>query len=347
MARLKRKITTFSLSFLDIMACGFGAVTLLFLILKHNPISTEFIDLAGTSEKKILLEEIQTGKENLLRLKNTLTITDENTVKIIENIKKIQEAAPKQLDTEKELDVLKKQIFTLEEKIQLLKEQDNGKNIRKFLGDGERQYLTGLKLSGKRIVILVDASASMLSDSIVNVIRMRNMDDESKKNSPKWRRAIKTTEWLITQMPKDSQYQIYTFNSLAKSISSNNGVWRNTQDLSSLNFSIQELKKVIPNGGTNLAKAFQTIASLRKSPDNIFLITDGLPTQGNKKKRNVTITASDRMKLFQESLKELPSRTPVNILLFPMEGDPFAAASYWRLAISTKGSFMSPSRDWP
>ena len=73
------------------MACGFGAVTLLFLILKHNPISTEFIDLAGTSEKKILLEEIQTGKENLLRLKNTLTLTDENTVKIIEDIKKIQE----------------------------------------------------------------------------------------------------------------------------------------------------------------------------------------------------------------------------------------------------------------
>ena len=77
------------------------------------------------------------------------------------------------------------------------------------------------------------------------------------------------------------------------------------------------------------------------------MITDGLPTQGNKKKNNVTITASDRMKLFQESLKELPSRIPVNILLFPMEGDPFAAASYWKLAISTKGSFMSPSRDWP
>jgi hypothetical protein len=148
-------------------------------------------------------------------------------------------------------------------------------------------------------------------------------------------------------MPKDSQYQIYTFNSSAKSISSNNGVWGDTQDLSSLNFSIQELKKVIPNGGTNLAKAFQTIANLRRSPDNIFLITDGLPTQGNKKEKNITITASDRMKLFQESLKELPSRTPVNILLFPMEGDPFAAASYWKLAISTKGSFMSPSRDWP
>jgi hypothetical protein len=163
------------------MACGFGAVTLLFLILKHNPISTEFIDLAGTSEKKILLKEIQTEKENLLKLKNTLTITDENTFKIIEDIKKIEGTAPTQLDAKEELDDLKKQIFVLEEKILLLKEQNNGKNIRKFLGDGERQYLTGLKLSGKRIVILVDASASMLSDSLVNVIRMRNMDDESKK----------------------------------------------------------------------------------------------------------------------------------------------------------------------
>ena len=32
----KRRITAFSLSFLDIMACGFGAVTLLFLILRHS-----------------------------------------------------------------------------------------------------------------------------------------------------------------------------------------------------------------------------------------------------------------------------------------------------------------------
>ena len=31
-----RRFTAFSLSFLDIMACGFGAVTLLFLILRHS-----------------------------------------------------------------------------------------------------------------------------------------------------------------------------------------------------------------------------------------------------------------------------------------------------------------------
>jgi len=37
MSRKRRQLNTFSLSFLDIMACGFGAVTLLFLILKHDP----------------------------------------------------------------------------------------------------------------------------------------------------------------------------------------------------------------------------------------------------------------------------------------------------------------------
>ena len=35
MARRKRSFTTFNLSFLDIMSCGFGAVVLVFLIIDH------------------------------------------------------------------------------------------------------------------------------------------------------------------------------------------------------------------------------------------------------------------------------------------------------------------------
>ncbi|NNM01135.1 MAG: hypothetical protein HKO62_10325 [Gammaproteobacteria bacterium] len=34
--RNRRKLSPFSLSFLDIMSCGFGAVVLLFLIIKHQ-----------------------------------------------------------------------------------------------------------------------------------------------------------------------------------------------------------------------------------------------------------------------------------------------------------------------
>ena len=40
----KRRNIAFSLSFLDIMACGFGAVTLLFLILRHNATEIETTD---------------------------------------------------------------------------------------------------------------------------------------------------------------------------------------------------------------------------------------------------------------------------------------------------------------
>ena len=42
---------------------------------------------------------------------------------------------------------------------------------RAFVGDGDRQYLTGLKVGGKRILLLVDGSASMLADTVVNAVR--------------------------------------------------------------------------------------------------------------------------------------------------------------------------------
>ena len=44
MARKKRQFTTFNLSFLDIMSCGFGAVVLVFLIIDHS-IEVEMRDL--------------------------------------------------------------------------------------------------------------------------------------------------------------------------------------------------------------------------------------------------------------------------------------------------------------
>ena len=41
------------------------------------------------------------------------------------------------------------------------------------IGSGDRQYLTGLKVGGERILVLVDVSASMMDESVVNVIRLR------------------------------------------------------------------------------------------------------------------------------------------------------------------------------
>jgi hypothetical protein len=46
-------------------------------------------------------------------------------------------------------------------------------------------------------------------------------------------------------------------------------------------------------------------------------------------------------------VRELPSGIPVNIMLFPMEGDFDAPISFWSLALTSGGSFLTVSRDWP
>ena len=77
MARKKREFTTFNLSFLDIMSCGFGAVVLVFLIIDHS-LKTENRELNRDllSEVRLLEEDVRDGEEGLVRLRNTLSEVD-------------------------------------------------------------------------------------------------------------------------------------------------------------------------------------------------------------------------------------------------------------------------------
>ena len=59
------------------------------------------------------------------------------------------------------------------------------------------------------------------------------------------------------------------------------------------------------------------------------------------------IGANERLNLFTRAVRELPPGVPVNVMLFPMNGDFNAPISFWSLALSTKGSFLTVSRDWP
>jgi len=82
-------------------------------------------------------------------------------------------------------------------------------------------------------------------------------------------------------------------------------------------------------------------------PDSIFLIVDSLPTMAFEPPGSGNVDSQQRVGLFGSAMDELPLNTPVNVILFPMEGDPIAAPSFWRLAQITGGSFLSPSKDWP
>jgi len=355
----KRKFSTFNLSFLDIMSCGFGAVILVFLIIKHDVNSNNELQQSELqAEVNLLQEEVSQGEEHLVKIKNSLTQLNQNLVETDGLAKRVNN----------EIDAIKNKILLLDvegdeqqrinmeiqlqslivEKKKLEQEIAKGNNARRFSGYGDRQYLTGLKLSGERILILLDVSASMLDEKIVNIIRQRNMSNNIKKQSAKWQRSVRAVEWLVAKFPLESQFQLYTFNSRTQaSAAETTGQWLSISDQKQLNNSLSKLRDIVPQGGTSLVNAFQSIASLDPLPDNIILITDGLPTQGVNKGNKSTISGKDREVLFKRSLERLPQGIPVNILLWPMEGDPMAASAFWKLALLTAGSFMSPSKDWP
>lgn len=359
MAR-SRRFTTFSLSFLDIMSCGFGAVALIFLIIKHDvDTQTENQSPQQNAEVNLLEEEIREGEENLVRARNTISDIDQRlaqvqglATRINEDLTRLQGAIEDldAEDTDSAVDALKKKIQDLEkEKQQLEADADqSANNSRRFIGEGNRQYLTGLNLGGRRVLIMLDASASMLDESIVNVIRRRNMDDSIKKQSPKWLRGLAIVEWLVAQLPPNAQYQIYTFNTDAQSpLLGTETQWLNIDDKAQLERAIDNLRQTIPQNGTSLHRVFTTLNLLNPRPDNIFLITDGLPTQGAKPSRKTTITGPERLKLADSAIALLPAGVPVNTILLPMEGDPFAPAVFWQLAQISQGAFLTPSKDWP
>ncbi|HBQ41192.1 MAG TPA: VWA domain-containing protein, partial [Halieaceae bacterium] len=78
MARRKRGFTTFNLSFLDIMSCGFGAVVLVFLIIDHSiEVQSRDLNRDLLSEVNLLEEDITTGEAGLVRLRNALSEVDQ------------------------------------------------------------------------------------------------------------------------------------------------------------------------------------------------------------------------------------------------------------------------------
>jgi hypothetical protein len=203
-------------------------------------------------------------------------------------------------------------------------------------------------VGGRRILILVDTSASMLADDVVNAVRRRNLSDVQKLRSPKWRQVVRTVDWITTQIPRDSTFQIYAFDEDASPVvPGTDGQWLDGGSREALDGAIQQLRKVVPAGGTNLFQAVSVVSRMRPAPDNIYLVTDHLPTLGRKPTSRTTISARDRLKLFEEATRDLPRRIPVNVLLFPMEGDPMAPTAFWKLAMATGGSYISPADDWP
>jgi len=340
------------------MSCGLGAAILIFLLLKHvtdDPVTEN--DPKELAEIKLLEEEIKIGEEDLVRIRNTISVVSDESVvaqglakKIEEEIKELksvlEEIAP---DADVDIPGLKNKLARLQQQKKALEQTVTGGNkAYEFTGDGERQYLTGLKVGGDNVLILIDSSASMLDETIVNIVRRRNMRDDLKKQAPKWQRTTDIAQWVIANLPTSSDFQVLSFNEdVSPVVGSEVNQWYEVVDKLSVAQAVEGIGKVVPKNGTNLNRVFEVAMSMTPQPDNIFLITDGLPTLGKKAAKSGNVSGAQRYRLFNEAITSLSRSIPVNTMLLPLEGDPYAAAAFWRLAIVSRGAFVAPARDWP
>jgi hypothetical protein len=362
----RRKIETFSMSFLDVISCGFGAVVLFYTIISAQSGTARIKDNEELSaETNRLEQQVLEGYQHLVELQNALASTEQDKVRaeglarqVLEKITLTREELAKyEFDTlarRESLERLKADLKSLEEDTRRLKaaaeRAQTGTQVRSVAGDGDRQYLTGLKVGGKRVLVLLDASASMLDETLVNIIRMRNMSTDRKLRSEKWQQAIGTVDWISAQLPAESEFQVYAFNTRAWSlIEGSDGRWLPARDNKAMSEALKALRQTAPAGGSSLHNAFAVIGQLSPAPDNVILITDGLPTQGDKAPAlKKLVDSGDREDFMQRAVRSLPQKPPaINVVLLPMEGDPAAPTYFWRLAQATGGAFLSPSGDWP
>lgn len=363
----RRQFNVFNLSFLDVMACGLGAVVLFFMVINAQVATrASKANVELQAETNRLEEEVLDGRKKLVRVRTVLESDrskklsaeeeqarlEETLALLREQLSELDNRSLAQVDSVEDLQADIERLEAAKERLASQTSEatpQTGRRVRSFIGDGNRQYLTGMKMGGNRVLILVDASSSMLARTYVNVIRFRNMSETRRLRAPKWQQTVKTVDWLTTQIVPGTRFQVYVFNETAESVlSGTTGQWLEVTDGSELTRAIDALRITAPEKGTSLFNAFKAANDLDPPPDNIYLLTDGLPTQGKTApSKTESVRADKRRDFFERAIRELPSRVPVNILLYPMDGDPQAPGLMWGLAVSTRGSFLTPARDWP
>lgn len=337
------------------MSCGLGAVILIFLIVKHN------VD-RGSVEADIVQAELETLERQERQLRQQVRETGERSAGERELGAQLKE---KLRDIEQTIAALGEQMTAQQRKNKQLRsamEKDAARKVADVVPDesvGEEQYLTGLEVEGRRVAILVDYSASMTDEKLVDIVVRKTGSDANKKKGPKWIRTKKAVRWLLNRLPERSEVSVIVFNDKAKTLGA--AAWNNSQDRAAIGALFREMEELTPSGATNLQAGLNELWQLRPRATNIYLITDGLPTKGVTKPSFLSscrsifggsrnISGECRAKLFHVALQSSPPAgggAKVNVILFPLEGDPAAAPNFWNWTAVTGGRMLTPAAGWP
>jgi len=339
------------------MACGLGAVILVLILVKIQP-EEQPIDLADLESDLQKLQQQEVVLKSELEQKSEERAALEGATETLAT--RVAAAREKLLTLAKNTSSKQAQLESLKEKIEktpIAKKQDVVQDDK----GGEENYLLGLKVEGRRIVFLVDMSASMTDEKLIHIIRRKSGQDSGKKLGPKWQRTKRVVRWLSNRIPSQSKAVVIGFNNQTQSIGPAN--WFQGNDEAAITKIFTDLDAIVPAFATNLQKALNQAKTLSPAPTDYYIVTDGLPTVGTSNYRSLNpfakcssllgksnvISGACRVKLFRQTVRESSPAfsKKVNVVLLPLEGDPDAAPEYWGWTNATGGLLISPAVNWP
>ena len=348
------------IAFLDVMACGLGAAILLFLIVKHHTEAAVEPDAGerGAAEMETLAalrEEARALAERIAQAQRESEARRLQEARAA-SAESAEDAARAQLaEIEREIELARARNAALRERVESI-EPHQAADVIEDVAGGEENYLLGLKVEGRRIAILIDRSASMTDERLIDIIARKVRADAEKRKGPKWRRTLRTARWLLHRLPAGSEVAVITFNDEAKMLHREG--WADGRDRATLQALFDELDRLVPTGATNLEAGLRALGRLSPEATDIYVVTDGLPTRslsspgllsGCSKNPRGKVSGECRKLLFAASLRNSapPAGRKVHVILLPLEGDPEAAPAFWNWTARAGGLLLTPARGWP
>jgi hypothetical protein len=351
MSSRRRETEVFSLAFLDCICCGFGAVLLIFILTVSQQKSRDTESLEDVKERvQQLASTVEASKAEIEQLEQMLaaaqTALDQFQTKQSGEQVNLTNRQKELLLLLQQTGALKKALDTLLGEKKALPTEDN--QPLPIPNEDRRQYLTGVKFDGTRVLFLVRVSGSMLGDTIDEAVALLEEPEFKKRESPKWQRVVKSLEWMIANLGPEASFQVLLFNDDTKPLLPAQGdAWIARTDKQGLQDVLTRLHTIVPGGSANLERAFAHVRYMENLPDSLILLTDGLPTTSDTSPSTGNTDDDTRMQYLRHAVRQLPPRIPVSTILFPLDGDPGTAALYWELATDTRGALVSPSASWP
>ena len=380
----RTELVGFALSFLDVLSCGLGSAILLLLVLPHGPsIAAVFVDHSLAERIKQITEAIESKQVEEKELRSQIEQSQQNLADRASAIESLKQSRSSQAE---ELQALLKELASAREAqrksaTRLSSAQQKRadelaaiaarkEELEKLGSQGQGSHLTGISVAENRVAILLDRSASMLNRKLVEIIRLRVSPKRLQQNSDKWKSARAAAQWAYSEIPVGNRYRILSFSDTVLDIDGTDVSatgplqWREkAQEPTKV---VQQIDAALAKGATNLRRAFEAIARLDPKPDQVILITDGLPTvPGDKRLRSIRkcpwkpkqgtaiLSPECRANIFKDAVRFVRDRLPAtqfHVVLLPLEGDAKAAFLFWEFAgygIDRPGRLLAPAEGWP